>query len=164
MKFSIDRTKFLKPLSHLSSVVERRNTIPILSNIVVSADDGYLSLTATDMDIDLVITIKCNVEKKGTCTIPAHLLSEIVRKFQEGSQIQIFSDQNNVNIIAGKSNFRLPTLPVEEFPSFSSSEMSTKFQLMVEDVIHQIDTTRFAISNEETRFYLNGIYFHKNDN
>ena len=164
MKFSIDRTKFLKPLSHLSSVVERRNTIPILSNIVVSANDDSLSLTATDMDLDLVITIKCNIEQKGTCTIPAHLLSEIVRKFQEGSQVQIFSDQNNVNIIAGKSNFRLPTLPVEEFPSFSSSEMSTKFQLMVEDVIHQIDKTRFAISNEETRFYLNGIYFHKNDN
>ncbi len=164
MKFLIDRTKFLRPLSHLSSVVERRNTIPILANLVISANEKNISLTATDMDIDLVIIVQCNVKENGSCTIPAHLLNEIVRKFQDGSEIEITTEENNVNIKSGRSNFRLPTLPIEDYPTFSSSELPVKFKLMVEDIIHQIDTTKFAISNEETRFYLNGIYLHVNDN
>ena len=163
MKFAIDRMSLLRPLSHVSSVVERRTTIPILGNIVVHAEGGRLSLTATDMEIDIVTHISCSVAQPGSCTLPAHLLHDIVRKLPEGAEVEIDVADGQARISAGRSSFRLPTLPVEDFPTFNTGEMPVSFVQNIADLRHQIDTTRFAISTEETRYYLNGIYFHKND-
>lgn len=163
MKFAIDRLSLLRPLGHVSSVVERRNTIPILANIVMRADAGQLSLTATDMEMDIAEQISCSVQQEGACTVPAHLFYDIVRKLPDGAEVEVSVADGNASIKAGRSAFTLPTLPVEDFPTFNVSELPVQFSLTTADMRHQIDTTRFAISNEETRYYLNGIFFHKSD-
>ena len=163
MKLAIDRTSLLRPLNQLSSVVERRTTIPILSNIVLSAAGGQLSLTATDMEIDIVTRLNCAISMEGACTCPVHLLNDIVRKLPDGAEITMEAADNQVLIQAGRSRFKLPILPVEDFPTFNSGELPVEFSITAADLRHQIDTTQFAISTEETRYYLNGIYFHKND-
>ena len=123
MKITIDRAALLKPLAHVQSVVERRNTIPILANVLLRTTDGRLSLTATDMDMDVVETVACAVDEPGETTIPAHTLYEIVRKLPEGAEVGLTAanDGNRMSIRAGRSNFSLPTLPVEEFPALSGS-------------------------------------------
>ena len=164
MKFAIDRLSLLRPLGHVSSVVERRNTIPILANIVMRADAGQLSLTATDMEMDIAEQISCSVQQEGACTVPAHLFYDIVRKLPDGAEVEVTVAEGTASIKAGRSAFTLPTLPVEDFPAFNVSDLPVHFTLTTADLRHQIDTTRFAISNEETRYYLNGIFFHKSDN
>lgn len=161
MKFSIDRMSLLRPLGHVSSVVERRNTIPILANVVLKAENGQLSLTATDMDMDVVTNVACAVSTSGGSTVSAHMLHDIVRKLPDGSEVEIAMADGHAQISAGRSSFRLPTLPVEDFPAISAAELPHQFALAAADLRDLIDTTRFAISTEETRYYLNGIYFHK---
>ena len=161
MRFTIDRMSLLRPLGHVSSVVERRNTIPILNNMVLRASGSTLSLTGTDMDMDIVTEVGCAVMADGASTVSAHMLNDIVRKLPEGSEVEIDIADGHAQISAGRSSFRLPTLPVEDFPAISSSELPHSFTLTAVDLRDMIDTTRFAISTEETRYYLNGIYFHK---
>jgi len=163
MKIAIDRMNLLRPLGHVSSVVERRNTIPILANIVLRAESSKLSLTATDMDMDIMTELDCSVIQEGSCTVPAHLLNDIIRKLPDGSEVSIHVSDGNAQISAGRSSFKVPTLPVDDFPAFNTSDLPVKFILTTADLRHQIDMTRFAISTEETRYYLNGIYFHKSD-
>ena len=163
MKIAIDRMNLLRPLGHVSSVVERRNTIPILANIVLRAESSKLSLTATDMDMDIITELDCSVIQEGSCTAPAHLLYDIIRKLPDGSEVSIHVADGNAQISAGRSSFKVPTLPVDDFPAFNTSDLPVKFTLTTADLRHQIDMTRFAISTEETRYYLNGIYFHKSD-
>ena len=160
MKIAIDRMNLLRPLSHINSVVERRNTIPILSNVVLHAASEKLSLTATDMDMDIITTTPCSISSEGATTIPAHLLFEIVKKLPEGAEIQIQVADGHAQVSAGRSSFNLPTLPVEDFPAINSSDMPISFSLTAPDLRHLIDTTKFAVSTEETRYYLNGIYVH----
>ena len=163
MKITIDRAALLKPLAHVQSVVERRNTIPILANVLLRADDGAVSLTATDMDMDVVERVDCAVGQAGSTTVPAHTLYEIVRKLPDGAEVEltVAGDAGRMAIRAGRSNFSLPTLPIEEFPALSGDELSTNFLLAAADAKTLIDRTRFAISTEETRYYLNGIYLHE---
>ena len=161
MKIAIDRMNLLRPLGHVSSVVERRNTIPILANIVLRAESSKLSLTATDMDMDIMTELDCSVIQEGSCTVPAHLLNDIIRKLPDGSEVSIHVSDGNAQISAGRSSFKVPTLPVDDFPAFNTSDLPVKFILTTADLRHQIDMTRFAISTEETRYYLNGIYLHK---
>ncbi len=163
MKFAIDRLSLLRPLGHVSSVVERRNTIPILANVVIRAEAGQLTLTATDMEMDIAEQVSCSVVQDGACTVPAHLLNDIVKKLPDGAEVTIMVTDGTASVQAGRSNFTLPTLPFEDFPTFNNSEFPVQFALTAADMRHQIDTTRFAISTEETRYYLNGIYFHKSD-
>ena len=163
MKFTIDRMSLLRPLGHVQSVVERRNTIPILANVVLRADDGQLSMTATDMDMDIATNVGCSVGTAGTTTVSAHMLYDIARKLPDGSEVEIVVADGHAMISAGRSNFRLPTLPVEDFPAINSSEMPVSFTLTAADIRDLIDATRFAISTEETRYYLNGIYLHKSE-
>ena len=162
MKSIINRASLLKPLGHVQSVVERRNTIPILSNVLLNGSNGRLSLTATDMDMDIIETVDCNVIKEGTVTIPAHTLYDIIRKLPDGSDVSIESDNEGgfISVEAGRSNFTLPVLPADEFPTMSGNELSCSFNMPAADVRVFIDRTRFAISSEETRYYLNGIYIH----
>ena len=163
MKLTIDRISLLRPLGQVQSVVERRNTIPILANVVLQAADGALLMTATDMDMDIATQVECAVGTAGTTTVSAHLLYDIVRKLPDGAEVEIAVADGHAMISAGRSNFRLPTLPVEDFPTISVGDMPDAFAVTAADMRDMIDATRFAISTEETRYYLNGIYIHKSE-
>ena len=161
MKFTIERGALLKSLGHVQSVVERRNTIPILSNVRMEAFEDCLSLNATDMDLDIVDKGNAEVSKPGSTTVRAQTLYEIVRKLPEGSQVEFDSDgEGQLLLRSGRSRFTLTCLPTEDFPVMSGGEMTYNFSLSVSQLRGLIDRTRFAISTEETRYYLNGIYLH----
>jgi len=162
MKLTIERGALLKSLNHVQSIVERRNTIPILSNVLMSAEGGRLGLTATDLDIEIVESTAADVIREGSTTAPAHTLYDIVRKLPDGSQVQLdFSqDDQRLTISAGRSRFTLACLPKEDFPAMSAGDLPYAFAVETKALARMIDKTRFAISNEETRYYLNGIFFH----
>ena len=162
MKLTIERAALMKSLSHVHSVVERRNTIPILSNVLLDSADGRLSLTATDMDLTIVESVEAEVGTGGATTAPAHTLHDIVRKLPEGAQVELSpsGDDGRLSLSAGRSRFQLATLPKEDFPSTLDGEFPRTFQVMASELKNLIDRTRFAISTEETRYYLNGIYLH----
>lgn len=161
MQLTIERGNFLKTLGHVQSVVERRNTIPILSNVQIEAEDGVVSLTATDLDLSIIEKTEADVKKSGAITVPAHTMFDIVRKLPEGAQIELnLGDDNRLQVKAGRSDFHLAGLPKEDFPVMSEGDMPHKFTLSSKDLKKLIDKTKFAISTEETRYYLNGIYLH----
>ena len=163
MKFTIERGMLLKVLTHIQSVVERRNTIPILSNVKFDAPGGNLSLNATDMDLDIVETIPADVSIPGSATASAHTLFDIIRRVPDGSQVELdcTGDDGNLILTAGRSRFTLTCLPTDDFPVLSGGEFSHEFSLSAAELRNLIDRTRFAISTEEARYYLNGIYFHE---
>ena len=162
MKLTIERGALLKSLGHVQNVVERRNTIPILSNVLLEAGSNALGLTATDMDLTIVERVPVSVGANGAATVPAHTLYDIVRKLPEGSQVEIGSegDGAQASVRAGRSKFTLPTLPREDFPATSGGDLPHKFSLAAKELRSLIDRSKFAISTEETRYYLNGIYLH----
>ena len=161
MKATIERATLLKSLSHVQSVVERRNTIPILSNVLIEASaDGAIKLMATDLDLQIVESISAQVEQPGATTISAHTLFDIARKLPEGSQVSLHAAEGKMLIQAGRARFNLSTLPRDDFPVIAEGDLPTVFELPAETLKQIIDKTRFAISTEETRYYLNGIYFH----
>ncbi len=163
MKLTIERSALLKGLSHVQSVVERRQTVAVLSNVLLEADGTTLSLTATDMDIAIVERVEAVVEAPGALTAPAHMLHDIVRKLPDGAQISLEAagEQDSQLVLrAGRSRFSLQTLPKEDFPQMSGGDMPHSFTLTSADTRHLLDHTRFAISTEETRYYLNGVYLH----
>lgn len=162
MKFTIDRADLLRSLNHVHSVVERRNTIPILANVLLRADKDSLSLTTTDMDLEIVDSVSAKATTPGATTVPAHTLYDIVRKLPDASTVEIAAaSDTTLTVKAGKSTFRLGCLPTEDFPKMGSSDkFSYNFSVPAADLRTLIDRTRFAISNEETRYYLNGIYLH----
>jgi DNA polymerase III subunit beta len=164
MKATIERATLLKSLSHVQSVVERRNTIPILSNVLIEASaDGTIRLLATDLDLQVVDSVQAQVEQAGATTISAHTLFDIARKLPEGSQVSLQAAEGKMLIQAGRAKFNLSTLPRDDFPLIAEGELPTKFELPAETLKQIIDKTRFAISTEETRYYLNGIFFHVSD-
>jgi DNA polymerase-3 subunit beta len=161
MKAIIERATLLKSLGHVQSVVERRNTIPILSNVLIEAsDNGAIKLTATDLDLQIIETIAGDVEIAGSTTVPAHTLFEIARKLPEGSQVQLHAADGRMAVNAGRARFSLGTLPRDDFPMIAEGDLPTSFELPAASLIQIIDKTRFAISTEETRYYLNGIFLH----
>ncbi len=162
MKFTIERGALLKALTHVQSVVERRNTIPILANVLVRAANGAVELTATDMDLSVIESVPASVTQDGAITVSAHTLFDIVRKLEDGAQIEIGggSEEGQLPLRAGRSSLKLATLASEEFPVMSDDDLPHAFQLPAAALRKLIDRTRFAISTEETRYYLNGIYLH----
>jgi DNA polymerase-3 subunit beta len=163
MKATIERAILLKALGHIQSVVERRNTIPILSNVLIEASEGGLRLMATDLDLQVVETIEAQVETPGATTVAAHTLFDIARKMAEGSQVQLTAADGKMGVVAGRARFSLQTLPREDFPVIAEGELPTRFELPAETLKQNIDNPRFAISTEETRYYLNGIFLHVSD-
>lgn len=163
MRVTIERSAFLKALNHVQSVVERRNTIPILSNVLLRAKSGSLRLTATDLDIEIVEEVSAEVAQEGAATVPAHMLHDIVRKLPDGSQLELDqgADKGRVMIVSGRSRFALQALPPEDFPDLAAGEPANRFALAAGALKGLIEKTRFAISTEETRYYLNGIFFHQ---
>lgn len=164
MKFSVEKATLIKTLGHVQSVVERRGTIPILANIRVDAKDGKLSLTATDMDIAVVESTEANIEREGATTIPAHTFYDIARKVADGATLH-FDEENagKVKITAGSSRFSLSSLPVDDFPVMAEGDLPHSFTLTGAECQALFDKTKFAISTEETRYYLNGVYLHVAD-
>ena len=162
MKVTVERAALLKSLGHVHRVVERRNTIPILANVLVKAERSKLSFKATDLDLEETETIPAEVGQGGATTVPAHMFYEIVRKLPEGAQIvlEASGDRAVLAIRAGRSRFTLQTLPESDFPDLAAGDMTHKFKVSAADLKRLIDKTQFAISTEETRYYLNGIYLH----
>ncbi|MDQ8758015.1 DNA polymerase III subunit beta [Sphingosinicella sp. LHD-64] len=164
MKATIERATLLKGLGHVHSVVERRNTIPILSNVLIEAgEDGSIRLMATDLDLQINEMVEANISDPGATTVPAHTLFEIARKLPEGSQVELIAAEGRMQVNAGRARFTLATLPRDDFPVIAEGELPHRFELPAAALRQIIDKTRFAISTEETRYYLNGIYLHVSD-
>lgn len=163
MKLTLERAALLKALGHVQSVVERRNTIPILSNVLISAEgaDG-IRFSATDLDVEILDSAEAEVQTGGRITAPAHTLYEIARKLPDGAQVQLSfaGDDPRLSVQAGRSRFNLPVLPAGDFPTMSQEGMPEPFRIDKNDLRRLIERTRFAISTEETRYYLNGLYLH----
>lgn len=163
MKLTIERGLLLKALSHIQSVVERRQTIPVLSNVLIETQGDLVSLRATDNEIEIIEKIPAGVEVQGAITIPAHKLYDIVKKLPEGSQLQIsvLDEAGQVSLVSGRSKFALASLPAEGFPSIMQEEMPYTFKVAAKEMVELISKTGFAVSMEETRYNLNGIYMHE---
>ncbi|MEJ7776497.1 MAG: DNA polymerase III subunit beta [Sphingomicrobium sp.] len=164
MKATIERATLLKSLGHVQSVVERRNTIPILSNVLIEArDDNSIRLMATDLDLQVDESVSATVTQAGATTVSAHTLFDIVRKLPDGSQVEINAAEGKMQVNAGRARFNLSTLPRDDFPVIAEGELPTRFELPAATLRQIIDKTRFAISSEETRYYLMGIFLHLAD-
>ncbi|WP_208437235.1 DNA polymerase III subunit beta [Bartonella taylorii] len=163
MRITVDRSQFLKSLGRVHRVVERRNTVPILSNVLIDAENGSVQLKATDLDLEITESFIANIEQAGAITVPAHLLYDIVRKLPDGSEILLSVDENQANtmsVVSGRAHFQLQCLPKIDFPESLPGQFGYRFSLSALRLKHLLDCTQFAISTEETRYYLNGIYFH----
>ncbi len=162
MKFSIERGALLKAVAQAQSVVERRNTIPILANVLIEAEGDAVQFRATDLDIEVVDRAPAKVERAGATTVAAVTLNEIVRKLPDGALVTLTEDgvSGRLSIEAGRSNFSLATLPKEDFPVMASSDYATNFSAPAPVLRRLFDKSKFAISTEETRYYLNGVYMH----
>jgi DNA polymerase-3 subunit beta len=162
MKLTIERAALLTSLGHVQSVVERRNTIPILSNVQLEAGKDGLSLTATDLDLAIVEKVAATISQAGATTAPAHTLYDIVRKLPDGAEVELAFGARDGRLFlrAGRSEFSLACLPKDDFPVMTAGELPHHFAISAAELRRLIDKTRFAISTEETRYYLNGIYVH----
>lgn len=162
MKLTIPRDTLAPALAALSRIVERRNTIPILSNMLVSAEGEGLTLRATDLDIMAQTTLPCAVAEPGALTLPAHILSNIVRKLPAGAELTLEGegDKSTTALRCGRSRFQLQTLPESDYPDIATGEFSHSFTLAASALTETLAATEFAISTEETRYYLNGVHLH----
>ena len=166
MKFQISKEALFKTLTHLQGIVDKKNTLPILSNILIEAKNNYLILSSTDMDISVVEKLDCNVIENGSTTLNSQILYDIVRKLDDSSDVEIISNNGKiVTLRASGSRFSLACLPKEEFPIIDTDNEGSRLKINSKILLKLIDKTKFAISNEETRYFLNGLYFniHKND-
>jgi len=162
MRLVIERSELLRALGHVTSVVERRTTIPILSNVLLRASGNALEFKATDLEREVIEQAPAEVMTPGAVTVPAHMLHDIVRKLPDGAEVEMVRDpeRDRLSLTAGQARFALQTLPAEDFPDLTAGEMSHEFTVSAADLKKLLDKTRFAISTEETRYYLNGIYLH----
>jgi len=163
MKFKIVRSNFFKTLSHLQGIVDKKNSLPILSNILIEARDNELTLSSTDMDISIIEKIDCSVSEDGSTTINSQILYDIVRKIDENCEIEIISNDGKLlTLRANGSRFSLACLPKEDFPIIDQNNSGVNININSRIIFKLIDKTKFAISNEETRYFLNGLYFNIN--
>lgn len=165
MKFAIEKNILLKTLGHVQNIVERRNTVPILSNVRIEADNNGISFKATDMDTEITEVVDAKILENGAITAPAHMMYDIVRKLADGSEIELVypDEKEQLSIISGRSKFSLPTIGVEDFPAISADSLPTNFSMKRDELKDVIDRTQFAASTEETRYFLNGLYIHPKD-
>ena len=165
MEFKINSSDLLKALSHIHGIVEVRHTLPILSNIILKAKDNELTLSSTNLDIYCADKIKAEVSIAGEISVSAVTFFEIVKRLPSGSEVMMTmeEDENEIILKCGRSKFNLSTLKTDDFPIISDNDLSTNFVLSADELIRIIDKTKFAVSNEETRYYLNGIFLHKAD-
>ncbi|QTL01947.1 DNA polymerase III subunit beta [Aquabacter sp. L1I39] len=160
MKLTLARDALLAALQHAARVVERRNTIPILANVLLRVAEGRATLKATDLDLEMSQTLPAQVEAPGALTVPAHTLLDIARKLPAGADVKLEERDGTLRLACGRARFTLQTLPEGDFPDLSAGDLSHTFTVRAGDLRRLIDRVSFAISTEETRYYLNGIYLH----
>ncbi len=165
MRLVTDKGTLLRALQHVTGVVERKSTIPILSNVLITAEADGLRLRATDLDIEVVDTLQAETRHAGGTTVSAHLLHDIVRKLPDAAQIELTraAGDGRVTLTAGQAKFQLAALPPDEFPDLGQSQMTHRFDIPADDLRKLIEKTRFAISSDDSRYYLHGIYLHTVD-
>ena len=163
MEIKANSSDLLKALNHIHGIVEVRHTLPILSNIVLSAENNELSLSSTNLDIFCSDKIDAEIVNSGEISVPAITFFEIVKRLPSGADVILSMGDEDTELIlkCGRSKFNLSTLKTEDFPILSDKDLSTNFVISSDELSRMIDKTKFAISNEETRYYLNGIFFHK---
>lgn len=160
MKFTIESTTLLNILENMQGVVDKRNITPILSNVRIHAENGTLVFNATDMDLDVVETVPTQVEVAGATTVPLTMLLETVKRLPKSANVNFILEGEKLNLQSGKFKGSFSCLPVDDFPILNSDELPNNFKINKDDLKHLLDKTRFAVSLDETRYYLNGIYFH----
>ena len=162
MKFTIEKAVLLKTLSHVQNIVEKRNTVPVLSNVRIEAGNDGISFKATDMDTEITEIVDAKILENGATTAPAHMLYDIVKKLSDGSEVELIypDEKEQLSIASGRSKFSLSTIDVADFPAISADSLPTSFSIKCDDFKDVIDRTQFAASTEETRYYLNGLYIH----
>jgi DNA polymerase-3 subunit beta len=165
MKVTVERSVLLKALGHVHRIVEKRNTIPILSNVLIEASDGQVALKSTDLDLEATEQVGADVVQAGATTVAAHVIYDIVRKLAEGAQVslEMAGDTGQLLLRSGRSRFSLQALPASDFPDLTLGEFPHSFTLPAAELKRLIDNSQFAISTEETRYYLNGIFLHTAD-
>lgn len=165
MKFTIEKAMLLKTLNHVQNIVEKRNTVPVLSNVRIEAGNDGISFKATDMDTEITEVVDAKILENGAITAPAHMLYDIVRKLADGAEVELVypDEKDQLSIASGRSKFSLSTIGVEDFPVISTDELPTNFEMKRDELKDVIDRTQFAASTEETRYYLNGLYIHPKD-
>ena len=161
MKFIVTKPVIFKALSHLQSIVNKKNTLPILANILIEAEQNTLTLSSTDMDISIKEKINCNVIELGSTTLNAQIMFDIIKKLPDNSEVEFISNDGKIlTIRSNVSKFSLSCLPKDEFPIIETeSSKGKKLTVKAELIFNLINKTKFAISNEETRYFLNGLYF-----
>lgn len=159
MQFEVAKKVLLKAISSVNGAVEKKNTIPVLQNIKIEAKDDIIELVATDMDILVKSSFTCDMKNSGTTTVPAQMFFDIVRKIPDDAKILISQETPiSLKIQSGKSKYNLPCIEASEFPNLSEGELGEEIEIEANKLAKMIDKTRFAISNDETRYYLNGLY------
>ncbi len=163
LHLTVERTVLLKALSHCQGVVERRNTVPILSHVLLAGNGGHLQITATDLEISFVETVSAHIKASGRTTVSAHLLFDIVRKLPDGAEIELKTNEDGtlLHLHSGRSSYNFTCLPAADFPYMTTEDLPCAFTIHAGEFARLIDKTRFSMSTEETRYYLNGIYFHQ---
>ncbi len=159
MRFSLQREAFLKPLAQVVNVVERRQTLPVLANFLVQVQGGQLSLTGTDLEVEMVARSAVEDAQDGETTIPARKLFEIIRALPDGSRITVSQSGDKVTVQAGRSRFTLATLPANDFPSVDEVEATERITVPEATLKELIERTSFAMAQQDVRYYLNGLLF-----
>lgn len=159
MEFSVFRQVLIRALGHMQSIVEKRATLPILMNVKIEVADDMV-LSATNVDLELIEHVAADITLPGKITVPVQMLYDIVRKLPEDAEINFKQSGDQLVVSSGRAIFRLPTLPAENFPAMSGSNLTTKFQMTTGDLGHLINKTKFAIPVDDVRYHLGGIFFH----
>lgn len=165
MKFTIDRAPLLKTLAHVQSVVERRNTVPVLANFKFDAGADALAITGTDMEIAVVETLPLSIDRPGSTTVPASTLYDMMKRLPESAKVAFDQEPGTqtLSIKAGRFSTTLTTLPADEFPEMMRGDLPFEFAIPADELHRLFDKTEFAMSTEETRYYLNGVHLHVPD-
>lgn len=161
----LEKNTLMKALSHCQGVVERRNTVPILGHVLMESQGNTLKITATDLEIAYIETVPAHIKSHGSATVSAHLLFEVVRKLPEGSEVELKLSETGdfIHLTSGRSTYNFACLPVAEFPVMTTGELPSTFKMHAAELASLIDKTRFSMSTDETRYYLNGIFFHQTE-
>lgn len=162
MQFKIERNQLLRALTSATRIVPKRSEHPILLNVLLIAMDGSLKIKASDLDRELVEVIDANIKKPGAVAVSGSVLRDIARKLPDGSEVTVSHDVKNnaLRIECGRIGYVLPTMLASDFPDLNIGKITHQFSIASSDLRRMIEKSRFAISTEETRYYLNGIYMH----